>query len=252
MLVWLLSAGVSPAVRVAAATTLRWASFSSGEARDAIAAAGGIPPLVQLLGSEAAQAPAALVLSVMAMFSTDSQQAIAAAGAIPTLVQLASSDDTSVQTAAAWALHSMINDSPDNQHAVATAGGIPALVRLSRSRKKTSRDPASTALDDMRAGRWGAEVEAALGVGQAVPPPNGAAARPATPAAAQPPKRQPSRRVCAASGCDATRGLRCCCACKMVRFCSDACQIANWHEHRPECRRIRAAAAAAQEAAPTP
>ena len=56
-------------------------------------------------------------------------------------------------------------------------------------------------------------------------------------------------RVCAAPGCGATSGLKRCTACRSVRYCSEACMRAHWKEHRPECKRLRAAAAAAAVAA---
>lgn len=65
----------------------------------------------------------------------------------------------------------------------------------------------------------------------------------------------PPPRTCAAPGCTATRGLKRCAGCGVVRYCSTACSYADWQEHRPECRRLRAAVAetpagGAAEAAP--
>ncbi|KAL4458433.1 hypothetical protein ABPG75_013298 [Micractinium tetrahymenae] len=51
--------------------------------------------------------------------------------------------------------------------------------------------------------------------------------------------------VCAAEGCSNSQGLRRCGGCRAVRYCSEACRDSHWKAHRPECRRLRAAAAAA-------
>ena len=58
------------------------------------------------------------------------------------------------------------------------------------------------------------------------PPPEAAAATPAQ-----------QRRQCAACGAAAGKGvkLRKCARCRQVRYCSPACQAADWARHRAEC-----------------
>lgn len=51
-------------------------------------------------------------------------------------------------------------------------------------------------------------------------------------------------RVCAA--CGATSGLRRCSGCRSVRYCGPTCSRAHWTQHKGECRRIQAQAAAAK------
>ena len=65
---------------------------------------------------------------------------------------------------------------------------------------------------------------------------------PATPALQQQDQRPP--RMCAAEGCGATRGLRSCGGCHVVRYCSEACSRAHWRAHKAECRHLQAAGAA--------
>ena len=83
--------------------------------------------------------------------------------------------------------------------------------------------------------------------------PAAAPAQPGTPAVPQavfpsdtPAARAP--RVCAAPGCGATTGLKRCSGCRSVRYCSVACSRAHWQEHKVECRRLQAEAAAAAAA----
>lgn len=65
------------------------------------------------------------------------------------------------------------------------------------------------------------------------------------PAARQQPTQRPAR-VCAAEGCDATRGLRRCGGCGTVRYCSEACCKAHWRAHKAECRRLQVVAKAGE------
>ncbi|PRW39186.1 histone lysine methyltransferase Set6 [Chlorella sorokiniana] len=53
-----------------------------------------------------------------------------------------------------------------------------------------------------------------------------------------------------AEGCGATKGLRRCGGCGTVRYCGVACSKAHWPEHKAECRRLQAAAAAAAAGEP--
>ncbi|KAG1658971.1 hypothetical protein FOA52_004387 [Chlamydomonas sp. UWO 241] len=98
----------------------------------AIASAGAIPPLVQLLGpgsSAEVREDAAAALCNLAQHH-DNQVAIAAAGAIPLLVQLlAPGISANVQQNAAAALCHLAEHA-GNAITIAAAGAIPALVQL--------------------------------------------------------------------------------------------------------------------------
>lgn len=56
--------------------------------------------------------------------------------------------------------------------------------------------------------------------------------------------------VCAAEGCDATKGLKKCSGCKAVRYCCREHQVAHWAAHKHECRQRAAEMRAAAEAGP--
>ncbi|CAE7246869.1 PUB12 [Symbiodinium sp. CCMP2592] len=106
--------------------------------RASIAAAGAIPPLVELLSSSTpeAQAAAAGVLRNLAADDYDNDVLIAEAGGIPALVELLRSSTPEVQAAAAGVLRNLAADDYDNDVLsvlIAEAGGIPALVELLRS-----------------------------------------------------------------------------------------------------------------------
>lgn len=98
--------------------------------QSAIAAEGGIPPLIALLsGSLEVHRDAAGALWALAA-SAANQAAIAEAGGIAPLVQLlAGSQHTAALETAAGALCALAS-LPENRDAIAAAGGIPSLVAL--------------------------------------------------------------------------------------------------------------------------
>jgi hypothetical protein len=127
----------------------------------AIAAAGAVPLLVQLLGpgsSENVQLHAAGVLATIA--GTNAENAVAAvdAGAVLLLVQLLGTGKTALaQQNAAGTLLNVARNAKSSVAIITAAGAIPALVQLRRS--ATSDDlmlVASQALAELVLG--GAEV----------------------------------------------------------------------------------------------
>ncbi|KAG1676481.1 hypothetical protein FOA52_002301 [Chlamydomonas sp. UWO 241] len=105
------------------------------EAQDAIAAAGAIPALVQLLGPDSTagvQASATLALCLLATDHAQNQAAIgSAAGAIPALVKLlAPNMPAEVRRHALLALCNLAANHAQNQAVMAAAGAIPILVQL--------------------------------------------------------------------------------------------------------------------------
>ena len=114
----------------------------------AIAEAGGIPPLVELLrdGSAEAKRQAVRALGSLAYNNNanDANQAlIAEAGGIPPLVELMRDGSAEAKSMAAWALHNLAWDShwqwdnADNQVLIAAAVGFDALVELARRGRVT-------------------------------------------------------------------------------------------------------------------
>jgi hypothetical protein len=98
----------------------------------AIAAAGAIPQLVQLLGPGSThdlQQGAAAALTNLGYQNDVNKAAIASAGAIPPLVQLRSGSPADVQEAAVRALVSL-SYHDDNAVTIAASGAIPSLVQL--------------------------------------------------------------------------------------------------------------------------
>ena len=101
----------------------------------AIAAAGGIAPLVEVVwsGSDRAKGWAANALRNLAYYNPDNQVAIAATGAIAPLVALTRSGGQGAEDAEA-ALKNLAHDNVDNRVLIAEAkGDIKELVALARS-----------------------------------------------------------------------------------------------------------------------
>ena len=100
----------------------------------AIAAAGGIAPLVELVRSGRADAKgsAARALANLSR-NADNRVAIAAAGGIAPLVEVVWSGSDRAKGWAANALRNLAYYNPDNQVAIAATGAIAPLVALTRS-----------------------------------------------------------------------------------------------------------------------
>jgi hypothetical protein len=145
-----LQPSIPPYMQANAATALMDVSHAGGhEAKDAIAAAGTIPALVQLLASDspAVRRQAAWALSHLARGHAQSQAANAASGAIPALVQLLRPQSgAGVQEESANALRDLAAGNTPNKAAIAAAGAIPLLVQLQGSKNADVRASATGAL----------------------------------------------------------------------------------------------------------
>ncbi len=120
-----------------AARALADLAAKDGSSKDAIAMAGAIEPLVQLLNSDSAyvQVEAVVALRYLAAGHTGNQDATFAAGAITRLVELLSSRATDVQGEACVALWCLVLDNDCNKAAAASAGageGIRVLLATTK------------------------------------------------------------------------------------------------------------------------
>ncbi|KAH8044622.1 hypothetical protein JL722_14594 [Aureococcus anophagefferens] len=113
-----------------------WDNFAN---KVAIAEAGGIPPLVELLrdGSADAKAAAALALRRLAYDNAANQASIAETGGIPQLVQLLRDGSAGAKEWAAYALYHLADSNDANAVAIAVAVGFDALVQLARDGRVT-------------------------------------------------------------------------------------------------------------------
>ena len=123
-----------------------------------IAAAGGIPPLVELLcdGSAYAKLSAAWALRNLARLENN-KVLIAEAGGIPSLVELLRDGDAAAKYQARWTLGVLAENSASNAVAIAAAVGLEALVELARRGRVTVDDRSVVST-----GNAGAKCKAAL------------------------------------------------------------------------------------------
>lgn len=115
--------GGSPAEREAAARAIAGAACKPAN-RQAIAEAGAIPPLVELLGSGStgAREAAAEALANLASQTPSNAQAMVEGGSIPALIDLLSSGSAGSKAEAARGLTNIACNSPSRCHAIAAAG----------------------------------------------------------------------------------------------------------------------------------
>eukprot|EP00439_Symbiodinium_sp_Y106_P024081 s4446_g2.t3 len=157
----------------AAASAIRNLAANHNAAQLAIAKAGAITPLINLLthSDQGVQAQAAAALGNLAGDSSenhfDKQMMIAQAGAVPPLVQLLERASPELREAGASALRMLATNNADNQVAVAHAGAIRPLVRLLYDEMASVREEAAAALgnlvfynDETNAGNQAAIAEA--------------------------------------------------------------------------------------------
>ena len=124
---------------------------SDSDNKASIAAAGAIPPLVELLRSRTPEVQAAAEEALWLLaFNTDNQALIAKAGGIPPLVELLSSSNSAVQQEAVGALRQLAL-SADNKALIAEAGGIPPLVSCLKSTSIWAQHCAAEALGNLMA-----------------------------------------------------------------------------------------------------
>ena len=108
--------------------------------QQAIASAGGISPLVELVreGTTSQKQSAALALGFLAADHADNQQAIARAGGIAPLVTLVHEGTTVQKSMAAYALGFLASNHAHNQQAITRAGAISPLVALARDEPQSA------------------------------------------------------------------------------------------------------------------
>ena len=112
-------------------------SLAGGTAnKAAIAEAGGIPPLIELLRDGLPRERDARFWAVRALVSLAYNDAnkvlIAEAGGIPPLVELLRDESADAKEAAAWVLGNFARDNAANAVAIAAAVGFDAVVELAR------------------------------------------------------------------------------------------------------------------------
>ncbi|KAG1656427.1 hypothetical protein FOA52_009642 [Chlamydomonas sp. UWO 241] len=104
-----------------------------------------MPSIIQQLAADA--------LSHLAASSDQNQAVIAAAGAIPPLVQLLASASTEyVRATAVGVLRQLTCNHPENQATIIADGAIPALEHLLTSDSPDVREAAAGALSELGAG----------------------------------------------------------------------------------------------------
>ena len=116
----------------AESTAIRQLSKSNPENQNAIAEAGGIPPLVAMLGSPSPQmtANASGALAGLCRGNADAQAAISRTGAIAPLCALVRDGSPETKEQAASALWSLANENGPNKATIAKLGGVDPLVGL--------------------------------------------------------------------------------------------------------------------------
>jgi hypothetical protein len=170
-----LDCGAEKEATLAGATALA-ALADSGAAQEAIFAARGIPPLVNLLSAGVGApvtAVAARALSMMAYTSAAARDMIREAGGIQPLVLLLQAGPGAAITAKAAAALWYLARSPANKEEIRRAGGIAQLVALVGAGSKPAENVVG-AKPLLRVGSPGRER----------PPPNGAFGRPGSPVGA--------------------------------------------------------------------
>jgi hypothetical protein len=128
-LVQLLGPDASAKLQNQVMTVLDVLCENAADAAAAIAGAGAIPPLVQLLRAPGTQCNAAVILSKLSRNAEDAAT-IADADAIPLLVELLAPDCEAGTQLGAVAVLSYIARYDEIANAVAAAGAIPPLVQL--------------------------------------------------------------------------------------------------------------------------
>ena len=138
-LVRALREGGDAAKVMAAVRALRDLASMNGANKVAIAAAGGIPPLVQLLrdGSAKARWTAARALFSLACDNPANKVAIAEAGGIASLVELLRDGSAEAKWPVALALRNLADNNDANAVAIAAAVGLEAFIELVRRGRVT-------------------------------------------------------------------------------------------------------------------
>ena len=143
--------------------TIAWSTLNQA----AIAEAGGIPPLVELLrdGNAEGKLQAAWALAKLALDNAANRVLIAEAGGIAPLVELLRDDRERAKVSAAWVLYHVACNNNANQGAIAAAGGILPLVQLLRDGSADVKAAAAQALRNLARNNASNAVAIAAAVG---------------------------------------------------------------------------------------
>ena len=122
------------------------AAWDMEEGQNAIVRAGAIPVLLILLSVGKAQTPAAYALAQLARFNQKTQMAIAEAGGIAPLLALLGGRNLDANIESAGALAEIARDNEYTQDAIALAGGIGPLLALLAARNSVAQSRGMAAL----------------------------------------------------------------------------------------------------------
>ena len=152
------------ATKIAAAQSLGGLAVQRNDFPVAIAEAGGVPLLVELLrdGSAEAKQLATEVLFWLAYTNPNYQVLIAEAGAIVSLLELLRLGDVVAKSSAGRTLHMLTYNNDANAVAIAVAIGLEALIELARRGRVTVDDESLVHDAGVPAKRKAALVVAAL------------------------------------------------------------------------------------------
>ena len=162
------------AAKTAAAGALYSHAYGNVGNKAAIAEAGGIPPLVDLLrdGSMGAKEQAAAALGMLALTTPDNNRvAIVEAGVILLLVELLRDGSADAKRWAAWTLGNTASNSldtnpnTDTRILIAEAGGVPPLVQLLRDGSVHAKAQATRVLGHLAYNNDGNAIAIAVAVG---------------------------------------------------------------------------------------
>jgi hypothetical protein len=110
-----------------------------------VAAAGAVPPLVELLRDDCARIEALLLLEALSDVDTQTRSQIVQAGAVPTLVLLLQSDNLAAKLSTAVNLN-RLSDESAFKGVIVAAGAVKPLIKLAGSDKSDLQAPAITTL----------------------------------------------------------------------------------------------------------
>ena len=193
-------------------------SARSGSDTRAIAAAGGIPPLIRLLHSGSAQTQSLVVMLLHLMAAEGVPADLAAMeAALPILAKLQGDSNLgSEMRGHTLELLQRINSVGSNRSIGSTGSVDPGSASYNRNDVPPS------------------------SISSSIPP---AAAEAASP---QPPATTGGRKLCWACGATSVP-LKKCSVCTVAAYCSGACQKADWKAHKGQCAGLKASVAVCKE-----
>ena len=224
--------------------------------------------------SEEARERAVRVLLTLTGLPGGHSRAIAAAGGIPPLFEILENGSEQVQLLAVTLLHFIaLEGAPSDLVAMERAGALPILAKLQGDAKHGSDMLAMTSILLKSLGSVGSSSRSTKpsgpgstkggGKSDALPPffpsspsssvPSASSIPPATAAAAsaacpRPPATAPQGRGKLCWSCGATGvPLKKCSVCTVAAYCGAACQKADWKAHKGQCAGLKASAAACKD-----